>query len=285
MGKIEDLLVNKGLYAKIEICIDDLDEIKKYLSKNIYARNTIDCYCVHCETQRIFEYADSEVHNETGLVRICSSYENRRSKITKKEQLFSSYLNKRYALTYRCTRDMEHTILFDLIVTDNQIIKIGQFPSVADLSLPKIEKYKSVLDKTLLVEFNKAIGLDAHEIGIGAFVYLRRIIEKLVFDKYERFSNELNISAKDFKNMRFEDKIDLLKDHLPSILIDNKNVYGILSKGIHELSEAECKDMFPIVKIGIELILDEMLAEKERKTKEKGFSKFVADKTGELRSR
>lgn len=42
--------------------------------------------------------------------------------------------------------------------------------------------------------------------------------------------------------------------------------------------------MFPYIKAGIELILDDILAEKERKEKEKMFSKFVANKTGELRS-
>ena len=41
--------------------------------------------------------------------------------------------------------------------------------------------------------------------------------------------------------------------------------------------------MFPYIKAGIELILDALLAEKERKAKEKIFEKFVAQKTGELK--
>ena len=41
--------------------------------------------------------------------------------------------------------------------------------------------------------------------------------------------------------------------------------------------------MFPYIRIGIELILDDLLAEKERKEKEKVFEEFVAKKTGELR--
>lgn len=56
-----------------------------------------------------------------------------------------------------------------------------------------------------------------------------------------------------------------------------------MSKGIHELSEDECLEMFPYVRAGIELILDDLLAERERKAKEKMFEKFVAQKTGELR--
>ena len=48
-------------------------------------------------------------------------------------------------MTYRCTRDRQHFIIFDLITTDDKIIKIGQYPSVADLVIPEIAKYKPVL--------------------------------------------------------------------------------------------------------------------------------------------
>ncbi|MBC3806012.1 hypothetical protein H8K52_01475 [Undibacterium seohonense] len=44
-------------------------------------------------------------------------------------------------------------------------------------------------------------------------------------------------------------------------------MYSILSKGIHELSENECLTAFPIVKIGIEIILDGKLEAIERERK------------------
>ena len=235
MGKIEDLLINKGLYDSVDITIDDLDEIQKYLSRSEYTGNTIDCFCVHCGTNRIFEFSDSEVHNDTGVIRMAIDDPGGRSRKPKKEEIFNSYLNRRYVLTYCCTRERQHTILFDLIVTSEKIIKIGQYPSVADLLIPSIVKYKSVLDKQFR-EFSKAIGLFAHGIGIGSFVYLRRIIEKLVFDKFRQFSNELEVTAEEFEHLKFDDKISVLKDHLPTVLVKNKNIYGIVSKGIHELS-------------------------------------------------
>ena len=34
MGKIEELLVNKGLYDIVDITVDDLDEIEKCLTKD-----------------------------------------------------------------------------------------------------------------------------------------------------------------------------------------------------------------------------------------------------------
>lgn len=278
MGKIEELLVNKGLYDSVDITVDDLDEIEKCLTKDEYAGNTIDCFCVHCATNRVFEYTNSEVHEDTGIMRM-SVFDDGNPKVRrpKREEQFRRYLNKRYAMTYRCTRDRQHFIIFDLITTDDKIIKVGQYPSVADLVIPEIAKYKPVLG-TQYREFSKAIGLFAHGIGIGSFVYLRRIIENLVFDKYNEVSENLEISNTEFMRLKFDEKIEALKPYLPEVLVANKNIYGIVSKGIHELSEEECREMFPYIKAGIELILDSLLAEKERKSKEKIFEKFVAKK-------
>lgn len=283
MGKIEELLVNKGLYDSVDITVDDLDEIEKCLTKDEYAGNTIDCFCVHCATNRVFEYTNSEVHEDTGIMRM-SVFDDGNPKVRrpKREEQFRRYLNKRYAMTYRCTRDRQHFIIFDLITTDDKIIKVGQYPSVADLVIPEIAKYKPVLG-TQYREFSKAIGLFAHGIGIGSFVYLRRIIENLVFDKYNEVSENLEISNTEFMRLKFDEKIEALKPYLPEVLVANKNIYGIVSKGIHELSEEECREMFPYIKAGIELILDSLLAEKERKSKEKIFEKFVAKKIGELK--
>ena len=283
MGKIEELLVNKGLYDSVDITVDDLDEIEKCLTKDEYAGNTIDCFCVHCATNRVFEYTNSEVHEDTGIMRM-SVFDDGNPKVRrpKREEQFRRYLNKRYAMTYRCTRDRQHFIIFDLITTDDKIIKVGQYPSVADLVIPEIAKYKPVLG-TQYREFSKAIGLFAHGIGIGSFVYLRRIIENLVFDKYNEVSENLEISNTEFMRLKFDEKIEALKPYLSEVLVANKNIYGIVSKGIHELSEEECREMFPYIKAGIELILDSLLAEKERKSKEKIFEKFVAKKTGELK--
>lgn len=261
---------------------EDLDELEKYLSKREYTGNNIDCYCVHCETSRVFEFSDCEVHEETGLIRIPIADESGRARKPRPQEIFNLYLNRRYALTYRCTRDRSHTIIFDLITTNDKIIKIGQFPSVADLATPEIKKYKSILGNQYR-EYSRAIGLFANGIGIGSYVYLRRIIENLVFNKFKQVSGELGVTADIFGTLRFDEKIDTLKDYLPDLLVKNKNLYGIVSKGVHELSEEECLKMFPCIKTGIELILDDILAEKERAKKAKEFEKFVADTTGKLK--
>ncbi len=65
------------------------------------------------------------------------------------------------------------------------------------------------------------------------------------------------------------EKIALLSDHLPVFLVENRSLYGILSKGVHDLTEEECLSFFPAVKVAIELILDDKLEQMERDRKVK----------------
>jgi hypothetical protein len=72
------------------------------------------------------------------------------------------------------------------------------------------------------------------------------------------------------------EKIGLLKEYLPEFLIENKIIHSILSKGIHELSEAQCLEYFDSVKVGIELILDEKLEKLDREAKIKEAKKSLS---------
>lgn len=59
-------------------------------------------------------------------------------------------------------------------------------------------------------------------------------------------------------------KIEALKSFIPIFLYDNKNLYGIMSRGIHELKEKECLELHPKVELGIKLILEDKLNEYEK---------------------
>ena len=39
-----------------------------------------------------------------------------------------------------------------------------------------------------------------------------------------------------------DEKIVMLRTELPQFLVDNREWYGLVSKGIHELTEEECKE-------------------------------------------
>jgi hypothetical protein len=68
----------------------------------------------------------------------------------------------------------------------------------------------------------------------------------------------------------------MLKHHLPTFLVENRSLYSIMSVGVHTLSEAKCLAAFPVVRVGIELILDEDLERHAREKKITDASKSIS---------
>jgi hypothetical protein len=73
-----------------------------------------------------------------------------------------------------------------------------------------------------------------------------------------------------------DDKIAVLKQHLPKFLVENRSLYGIMSVGVHTLSEEKCLAAFPVVRVAIELILDEHLERHTRGKKIAAASKSIS---------
>ena len=157
----------------------------------------------------------------------------------------------------------------------SSIEKIGQYPSVADIHIGQVKQYDKVLEKPILREFTKAIGLAANGVGIGSFVYLRRIFESLVMDAYNETLQNGKVNAEHFEKQRMDEKIESLKGYLPPFIVENHGIYGILSKGIHELSEDECLAYFDCMRQSIELILDERLEQLAKEKKQEEVKKSI----------
>ena len=177
---------------------------------------------------------------------------------------------KSVGFTLTCARNTEHQIeiIYKVLPEYEGIIKIGQFPTIASLMKGDVKKYRKVLKKQFS-EYTRAIGLVSHGVGIGSFVYLRRIFEVLIEEAHQLAKKEQNWDEEGYGKSRMGEKIKILKNYLPKFLVDNAKMYGILSKGIHELSEQETLEYFPAVKLGIEMILDEKIKIQEQKNKEK----------------
>ena len=107
----------------------------------------------------------------------------------------------------------------------------------------------------------------SHDVGIGAFIYLRRIFENLIEAAHLKAKAEASWDEIAYEKARMDEKIQFLKHLLPPFLVENRVLYKILSSGVHELSEQECLKAFPVVKLGIELILDDELERHKRERK------------------
>lgn len=164
------------------------------------------------------------------------------------------------------------------------ISKVGQYPSVADFHIGQVHKYDKVLPRDEMREFTKAIGLAANGVGIGSFVYLRRIFEHLVFEaKYAAMATNPEFDETAFTSARMNERIQMLSDYLPDFLVENHNIYSILSKGVHELSEEECKKYFTVLKESIEIILDEKIEAYRKAKHKKTIGNAIAEITGAIK--
>lgn len=159
--------------------------------------------------------------------------------------------------TVSCNWGHQEEMWFRFKIKNKLIQKVGQWPSLADFALPEIARYRQLLGKQRYADLARAIGLAAHGIGAGSFVYLRRVFEGLISDAQKLAAAAGSFDDDAFNRARMEDKILMLRAWLPSFLVEHRGIYGILSVGVHELSEDDCLLYFDVVRQGIEAILEE----------------------------
>ena len=169
-------------------------------------------------------------------------------------------------MSFRCGRTSSILTLVLYCNEDEQcIMKIGTYPSLRDFHKDDIKKFDKVLSEKQKMELITAIMISSNGVGIGSYVYLRRIFEGIVFEEAERAINDNSVNREEFENMRMDEKIVAIKDYLPAFLYDHhKELYGILSLGVHQLAEEDCLHFYPVLYDCIILILDDRLAQKEK---------------------
>ncbi len=275
-----DFLQNGGLYETITVTEDNVMDFCSLLGGKI----KISIFCPKCKENRVFTMKPVTFRNNSGVLQklgeeIYHNYEIYQScKAVPGEKdspwHWYTYLPMDFAriltLTFECAMDpTAHKIYFIVRADGDTLIKIGQYPTYADLTFPELNQYKKVLSREDMKDLHRAIGLFASGIGAGSYVYLRRVIERMVVAAKSEAITSGKLTAKDFEGVRFSDQIVLLKDALPEILVGNSTVYGIVSKGIHELSEEDCISYFPILKECIFSIAEEWEAIRVRKLRQK----------------
>lgn len=248
----EEFFLDVPLYQSFSFDEDEHGDAARRIK---YFQGTLDSYCPWCEKDSVFENVQKRVE-----------YDN-----------WESTKNQVYTVTLKCSRNKEHELFYVIKVHDSTIQKVGQYPSIADLQLQDLKKYSKILGNDRYKEFTKAVGLSAHGVGVGSFVYLRRIFEYLVEEAHINAEGSGVFDEESYQKGRVSERIAMLRGYVPDFLADHPTLYSILSKGIHELSENECLKHFPVVKVGIELILDDKLDKLHRQQKLKDVSKAIND--------
>lgn len=163
-----------------------------------------------------------------------------------------------HVIELTCSRNRDHLLVFAVLNGKGWMMKIGQWPSIADIGLGELRRFDRILGDTDRKELATAIGLHAHGVGVGSFVYLRRILERLIREA------EARVGAPENSQARIVDRIKALKGEIPEFLTQTPNLYGLLSVDIHELAEDDCLAAFPVVASAINEIIEEKLAAKLR---------------------
>ena len=181
------------------------------------------------------------------------------------------------ALSITCVRDENHRVRFYIRNYERKVMKIGQYPSLADIAINEVRnKYKSVLKGDNWSELYKAIGLAAHGEGIASFVYLRRVFERLIWQRFEEHSVKEKWDRITFSTLRMNERVDFLEDYLPNFLVQNAKLYSIFSLGIHELENEQCLAFFEAGKGSILFVLEDDLKKREDEDRRKLLSQAVA---------
>ncbi len=274
----EELLLITPIYKEFEITEEN---IIRLIELEIY-NEPLDAYCVECNQKSVYR----RINSPTGYLHYDSS-----SPTQAYIKSLTAYggrtetSDRTFDIRFACSRNTQHVIYFYFILYKSCLSKIGQYPSLADFDSQDIKKYRKVLDKDSLGDLKRAIRLYSYGIGAGAFVYLRRIFENLIEETHSRLANQEDWDEEKYQKCRMNERIQLLKNELPSHLVEMNALYPILSKGVHALTEQECKKYFRLLRIGIEIILEQKLnqiLEKERQKIIEDQKKAIANIRNEI---
>lgn len=292
-NQFAQFLQNNGLYDKMEINQKNIFELISLIGGEVRIQE----YCTECKVNSVFTmnpimtvlsngYAPQYVslseyllkfQHDLGIINDSTEEKvNWRWKAPLTEEATHIFV-----FSFQCTMNPKHKIDYIVLAEGNCFKKIGQYPSVADLAFPELDTYKKVISTTDRREFGRALGLYASGIGAGSYVYLRRIFERMLMQAKE-IAGEA-IDEEDFRKAHVDEKITMLSDYLPNVLTSNPTIYGVLSKGIHELSEEECLAYFPVLKECIQMILGEWEELRKKKEQETALTSALSKITSKIK--
>lgn len=193
------------------------------------------------------------------------------------------------------------------------LVKVGQYPSLYSFANQDLKLLEKILTKFKIKEdYRSALRMHIDGYNIAAYVYLRRVLEKIVLAKYtgnkdaiddelesqikKEIEEKIKLESKEeikkeieakirqrysggFMHLDFSKQLKLLKGYVPDFFTDNVEIYSIVSAGIHSLEEEKCKEYYDTLQLAIDMILheEEALRKKEmlmKKTK-KGIQSAV----------
>jgi hypothetical protein len=247
--EVVDACLNKPVYRVLARAAE-ADELALKLQ---YSSLTFDAYCVGCKRSATFRRVAPRRPPD-----VPPSLSSPLGPPPPKD-----IVNLWQTVTAFCTRHASHTLTFFFGLYRGGIAKVGQCPSAMDLVGAQLDRFSDVLDEADIRELRQAVMLHTHGAAIGAFVYLRRIFERLLERHHVEYVNRFGPIA-DYEILSVEDRVQALKDVLPPEVVDNRKVYRILSRGIHKLHEDECAVLYDVMFPAITEVLEQDIYQEQQ---------------------
>lgn len=264
---LKEILLDRSLYDTMPINGNDFETLETLRRDNFQ----IDAFCIYCDDSSIFK-----------TMRSISGSPAQSLAAARASRQFSPMDHGYFSFHINCVRCSKYYQYY-FSLSKLGLSKVGQYPSLEDIGSSDLNRYRKYLNKLDYSELRRASGLFSHGIGIGAFVYLRRIFERLIINHHKVLTSA-GEPVPSFDGLYMEDKIKALASVLPPALVKHRKIYSILSIGIHGLDEATCRKYFPVVKAAILQILDQDIAAKEAVAAEARLETEIAAIVGEVKS-
>ena len=169
----------------------------------------------------------------------------------------------------------------DLDSKGNKLVtltKFGQWPALVSFHQNDLEKYRKVTTREQRSDFIRAVQAASQGFSAGACTYLRRIVESIKREALEekRAKGVDEAWEVEFKAAKTNRQMEMLTGFLPEFLLKNKRLYNLLSEGLHNMTDDECRELFPNLRQAIELVFkgrQDLLTAREREAE---ISKFIA---------
>ena len=265
--KFEKILLKEGVYGQCKMTREEFNDFSyETLLKSL------DLYCPKCK------------QNKTFIFDRCYSSQQLGSINWMQEPLVCLSANQLHYLTYACPTCGEK-VFYAFYFDGNKMHKIAQYPSLMEVTRDELKEFdkSKLIDDSSYKEVYKAYECASSGFYVAAFTYMRRVYENLLLNLYKENKSEITVEEGIFERLKFDQKLELLKDYLAIEESIYKPLYSILSEGIHSSSEEECQKHFTLLKIVLLDILAEQKAKKEKAEKRKAMMDLFAEKKAEIK--
>ena len=172
-----------------------------------------------------------------------------------------------FYLTYKCSNCQQHTKTFSLAGMIEQVghpegklRKIGELPNYGPPTPSRLIKLIGP-DREV---FLKGRLCENQGLGIGAFIYYRRVVEKQkdrILSEIIKVSEKIGASQEKIDSLQaaitetqFSKALEIAKETIPeSLLINGHNplklLHSVLSDGVHEKSDERCLELASSIRV------------------------------------